>query len=177
MRDRPRVVLAMVDRHADTETPQISIGRLPALRMLLTDLEERGYRCVPLHSADARDDDETVVLWDYGSLTTLPPRVAKSASGRVVSWSLESPLVAHRAFHRIDRIAESSRALFAFPGAERLVPRGVNFRPLLWPNTPPNDLPTDDWSDRRLLVMINSNKGIGLQHAMSEIEVGRPSMS
>lgn len=135
----------------------VSIHGLSAWTALALRCEARGWS-FRLDGATGRAK-QSVTLWDFGSIATRP-RIP--AEGSVVAWSLESPLVAHRAYHRIDSIASESDLVLGFPGVGRLLGAGRDrFRPLFWPNGIPEQAkPTQPWSDRRLAVIINSNKNV-----------------
>ena len=100
-----------------------------------------------------------VVLWDFGSLARRP--LTRDGSREFVAWSLESPLVAHRAYHRLDSISREASYVLGFPGVAALVADdGAPFGPIFWPNTLPVERSHPAWSERRLAVMINSNKAV-----------------
>lgn len=135
----------------------ISIHGLSAWTALARRCESRGWS----FRADGATGQakQGVTLWDFGSLAKRP-RIPEG--GSVVAWSLESPLVAHRAYHRIDAIASESDLIIGYPGVEALLgPQRDKFRRLYWPNRiRERTTSTQPWSDRRLAVIINSNKNV-----------------
>ena len=160
-----RVVLAMVDSHLERrhlETIPVTVGGLSAWDKLAGLVQDRGGEFV--RSRDFIDDgvEDLVVLWDFGSMTTLPQRFKAAAGDRVIAWSLESPAVAHRAYHRLDRIAADSAQVFAFPGAKRLAPEASRskFESIYYPQLRRELGAAPAWRDRRFLVMISSNKRV-----------------
>lgn len=162
MSSRQRTVLvAMVDSQArlpDGQRP-ITIGGLPAIAELTRVLRDQGY---VVTDQPERAVGETTVLWDFGSIAVLPRRFRRICGGRVVAWSLESPLVAHRAYHRLPRIARTASAVLGFAGVRHLLPPGTDFREIRWPNHRRSIHPRR-WEDRSGSVMINSYKHAGLQ--------------
>jgi hypothetical protein len=128
--------------------------------MLAKRLSERGDRLVSWETLAANPESrDVVVLWDFASFRQLPRSIQYARFHRV-SWSLESPLVAHRAYHQASRIASESQQMLGFSGVRDLLPASLQarFSPLHYPNERPGldaDIP---WSNRGLAVMINSNK-------------------
>jgi hypothetical protein len=135
----------------------VSIEGLSALRRLRERCQAEGYEFVaragPEHASEI-----SVALWDFGSLAIRPSWIG--ANARVIAWSLESPLVAHRAYHRLPEIASASEVVLGFPGVARLLEGRGEFRPLYWPvesGSVPDLVP---WKKRRFGVMVNSNKSV-----------------
>ena len=151
-----RVVLAMRDTHRDEASGPVpqSIGGASAFELLAATLQEAGFTFSHYEGGGA-PDGRAVVLWDIGSFAR-PPRVPTDSV--LIAWTLESPLVAHRAFGRLASIARESRALLTFPGAEPLVEQRGRFVPIFYPNRWRERSATLDWGSRDLLVMVNSNK-------------------
>ncbi|MDQ3879269.1 MAG: glycosyltransferase family 10, partial [Actinomycetota bacterium] len=97
-------------------------------------------------------------LWDFASLARLP-RDLRVSLGPIVAWALESPIVAHRAYHRIDKIAQEVQHLFAFRGTRALLgPRGESMHDLYWPEARRAVDSGPPWGDRDFLVAVVSNK-------------------
>ncbi len=95
------VVSAMASHLPTGEGSPVSIHGLPALKELEDSLRGKGIEWVSLEDlARTRTDGPVVALWDFGSLARLPSDLETAAQGRVVAWSLESPLVAHRGANR-----------------------------------------------------------------------------
>lgn len=125
-------------------------------------MRSRGFDWIGLEHWDHDPARARVTaLWDFGSVARLPKRLMEAAEGRVVAWSLESPLVAHRGYHHLPKMTRNGIAhVVGYPGVGRLIQEGsAIFHPVGWPNSmkaagsavPP-------WHQRQLLVMINSNK-------------------
>lgn len=136
----------------------VSIAGLPALAQLAQRCRDAGHdfidRAGPEH-AERLD----VALWDFGSIAVKPSWI--KAHTRTVAWSLESPLVAHRAYHRLNKIALESDVILGYPGVEQLLGGSGDFRPLYWPMTAGHHPSTEaPWENRRFAVMINSNKSV-----------------
>lgn len=156
MKDLDIRVVRALPSDPDRLSP-VSIHGLPAWGALARSCEARGW---DLHLDGTKGRSErSLLLWDFGSIA-MRPRVPAGAG--LIAWSLESPLVAHRAYHRIDSIASESDLVLGFTGVEGLLgPEHEKFRPLHWPNEIPDaSSPLPPWSDRRLAVMINSNKNV-----------------
>lgn len=135
----------------------VSIHGLSAWSSLAQRCREKGWS---LHlDGSISPAKRSVLLWDFGSIAMRP---RTPAGGHIIAWSLESPLVAHRAYHRIGTIASESDLLLGFPGvAGFLGEEAGRFLPLHWPNrVPENRGQAPTWSERRLAVMINSNKSV-----------------
>lgn len=159
---RGTVVLAMTDIHAEErhQPRPVTIGTLPALRILRQEILNAGFEFADMRHLRSMPAQPVYVLWDFGSFAVLPRVFHDVPAPRVIAWALESPLVAHRAFHRLDSIAARSRRILTFPGAAALLSDPRSFRPILYPNEPvavANDPP---WADRDLLVMISTNKSV-----------------
>jgi hypothetical protein len=155
------LVVLMVDTHRDDargEQAPVSIGGLPALSALLDRCRMAGADVVNAAHDLPGASSTASLLWDYGSVASLPSGL-RGRFDRVVAWSLESPLVADRAFRRLGDIAAESTAVFGFPGARDLLPatRRDRFHDLWWPASPRVGewLP---WEERGLVCMVNSNK-------------------
>lgn len=156
------VVLAMTDTHAEElhQPRPVTIGTLPALRILREEILSAGFDFADMRHLRRMPTQPVYVLWDFGSFAVLPRIFHGVPARRVIAWALESPLVAHRAFHRLDSIAARSGRMLTFPGAAALLSDTRSFWPILYPNDPvavPNDPP---WADRDLLVMISTNKTV-----------------
>lgn len=154
------VVMIRRGEAADSPSP-VTIHGLPVWEQLAERLETKGHRFV-VGMDRVGVDRPVVLLWDFGSVARLPRKLLARAQGRIVAWCLESPLVAHRAFHRIDAIARDSEAVLTFPGARELLrdDRRVRFYPVMYPIS---DLNVDHgipWAERRFMTMINSNKSV-----------------
>lgn len=137
----------------------VSIHGLKVWSAISDSLASRGIELVSLEKfRSGRGPKPTVVLWDFGAIAELPRDVA-SATDSIVAWSLESPLIAHRAYHRLPTIASRSSHVVGFPGVGELIDQTeTRFVPVGWPNEPFDDPPTRDWETRELVAMINSNK-------------------
>lgn len=161
------VVLVLTDTHAELPEPRpVSIGTLPVWDRLGQQLEDHGYRFErydPRSKQLPRWRGPLVVLWDFGSVTVLPRALRNVADG-VVAWSLESPLVATRAYHRLGTIAEQADVVLGFSGVREILPGWAQdrFRVLRWPAELPGEITVDSEIDpqdpHRFLVMVNSNK-------------------
>lgn len=153
------VVSAMASHLPTGEGSPISIHGLPALRRLESSLRSHGLEWVPLEAFESLPPSSRVLaLWDFGSLARLPAALGNAAEGRIVAWSLESPLVAHRGYHHLPVIARRARHIVGYPGVAGLIGEGAQFHQVWWPNRlgpVANDPP---WRTRDLLVMVNSNK-------------------
>lgn len=159
---RGTVVVAMTDTHAEVlhQPRPVTIGTLPALRILREEILNAGFEFADMRHLRRMPAHPVYVLWDFGSFAVLPRVFHDVPPRRVIAWALESPLVAHRAFHRLDSIAARSGRILTFPGAAALLTDTTSFRPILYPNDPvvaANDPP---WVDRELLVMISTNKSV-----------------
>lgn len=136
----------------------VSIAGLPALQRLGEACETAGRRFAARAGPEEADELE-VALWDFGSLAVKPSWLRPTT--RTIAWSLESPLVAHRAYHRITAIARSSDLVLGFPGVKALLP-GLEdrFRTIYWPCHPHVEPSSLEWEARRFAVMVNSNKSV-----------------
>lgn len=152
--------VVMVRRGSLGDSPSpVTIHGLRAWEQLADELRLRGHQFWHDLPASELGGRRLVLLWDFGSVARLPKNLRDRAQGRIVAWSLESPLVAHRAYHRLDRIADESAHLFAFPGAARMVADSpTQIHDFFWPMEDRSVPPTDGWEHRSFLVMINSNK-------------------
>lgn len=155
------VVLALLDSQAERSlgAPRpTTIGTLSVFQKLEDALAQRGGS---LHrSFDALSDSQTVtVLWDIASFRSLPRDVRAKAGDRIIGFCLESPLIAHRAYHRLPSIAKKTSHLFLFPGALNLVPpRSTERHPIFWPNEHSRNFFGRTKKSRSFLVMVASNK-------------------
>lgn len=159
---RPTIVSAMAAHLPTGRGSPVSIHGLPVLRQLQAAVRSRGFDWIALEHWDHDPARGAVTaLWDFGSISRLPNEVMKAAEGRVVAWSLESPLVAHRGYHHLPKIAKNRIAhVVSYPGLESLIEEGsVVFHPVGWPNSMKAAAArVRPWQQRQLLVMINSNK-------------------
>lgn len=159
---RSLVVLALRDTHGGrmNQKPRpVSIGALGAFEELRERGNDIGTQIVRYDDWN-REQEPDAVLWDLASFAVLPRDLRKVSLSRRVGFCLESPLVAHRAYHRLARISEEVAHLVLFAGAAALVPSSsrAEFHTLYWPN---DELPTDRDEEsraRRFLVMVASNK-------------------
>lgn len=144
----------------DSPSP-VTIHGLPVWARLSERLEAEGHRLV-VGPDRAQGDRPIVILWDFGSVARAPSDVLARAQGRVVAWCLESPLVAHRGFHRLDAIARDSASVLTFPGARPLLDDGLaeRFRAISYPISGISREPRTPSSGQRFLTMINSNKTV-----------------
>lgn len=155
------LVLALLDTQAEASPhgPRpITIGSLPFFRDLEDAVARRGWR---LHrSFDSLVGiDHVTVIWDLASFGSLPRHIRAKAQGRIIGFCLESPLIAHRAYHRLPSLAQEASHLFLFPGALNLVPAGrTETHPIFWPNATPRERVETGDEGRSFLVMIASNK-------------------
>lgn len=152
----------MYDAHAEElgETRPVTIGTLPALTHLRERIIEEGFNFVALHELDKETSEPLHVLWDFGSFARIPRKLRHVARGRVIAWSLESPLVAHRAYHRLAAITARSRYVLGFPGTRELIQDASTFQPILYPNDSRSVANDPPWDQRKPLVMISSNKSV-----------------
>ena len=157
---RGTIVSAMAAHLPTGRGSPVSIHGLPVLRTLEETLRSEGFEWVSLPDFDpGRAGLPVIGLWDFGSLARLPRSVQDAADGRVVAWSLESPLVAHRGYHHLPKMADQVAHVIGYPGVGELVAnRRANFHAVGWPNTLHDPVPGGSWETRDLLVMINSNK-------------------
>lgn len=160
MVNRATLVSAMAAHLPTGRGSPVSIHGLPALRELEQTLKSQGFGWATLQEFEQDPPQGTVVaLWDFGSLARLPKSLEDAAQGRVVAWSLESPLVAHRGYHHLPKIARQLAHVVGYPGVAGLLGnRGPTFYPVGWPNCLREPAPGISWEERDLLVMINSNK-------------------
>lgn len=159
MTERGHLVLVLHDSQLSMPGPRpISIGGLPVFERLAEDASARGFRFK--NAADWIAEGQpgpAHLLWDFASHAVLPRSLRTPTVRSVVAWTMESPLVAHRGYHRLTAIARDANAVMTFPGARELLPAGTRFEALYWPNHDRRSL--DDVSPRpRLLVLVNSNK-------------------
>jgi hypothetical protein len=139
--------------------PAVTIGGIGVWGLLRDRLEGVGWRLVD-HGELAGGElpAGAVGLWDFGSHAH-PPRAFREQSQRVVAWSLESPLIAHRAYHRLGRIGHEAGHVFAFGGAGPLLTgTPAAFHEVHWPNDMRPPVKGPPWEERRLISLINSNK-------------------
>lgn len=160
MSSRGTVVSAMATHLPTGRGSPVSIHGLPVLRDLEASLRSAGLDWIAIERFDPRNPpDRVIALWDFGSLARLPKALKQAAEGRIVAWSLESPLVAHRGYHRLPKIAESIADIVSYPGVGSLIDAGrARFHPVGWPNSIRRSDSGPSWRERKLLVMINSNK-------------------
>lgn len=136
----------------------VTIGGLSVFRDLENEALRRGYEVVR-DLRHVRNPGRTVLLWDIGSLAVLPRNAREIPYPRRIGWCLESPLVAHRAYHRLNAIAASEAAiLYMFPGASRLAQPAERVTPLFWPNESRATKTSLSWEERDFLVLVASNK-------------------
>lgn len=164
------VVVRRGDPARDSISP-VTIHGLHAWSLLQEHVAALGMR---LRVAAPSDVDRgrlrrSVLLLDFGSIAN-PPRVLYEAAA-TIAWSLESPLVAHRGFHRLDRIAGSSDITATFAGARDLVPASVDFRPIHYPIAP-RPIVEKGWAERDLIAMIASPKRV--RPSLSDVQPARP---
>ena len=154
------VVMIRRGNPADSPSP-VTIHGLPVWEELAERLRSEGHRFV-VGMENASADKPIVLLWDFGSVARLPRKLLARARGNVVAWCLESPLVAHRAFHRLDSIARESAAVLTFPGAGELLhqDRRDRFHPVMYPISDREVADGTPWAERRFMAMINSNKSV-----------------
>jgi len=156
------------DPTRDTPSP-VSIHGLPVWEMLARELASDGMTLAVCSDRDVLDASVgAILLWDFGSIVRIP----RELRGReLVSWCLESPLVAHRAFHHLEEIVEASRATLTFSGAKALVANSDDVTSINYPITPREPV-VDDWENRDFLVMIASNKR--LRPSFANVDLRRP---
>lgn len=154
------VVMIRRGEPADSPSP-VTIHGLPVWEELAERLRSEGHRFV-VGMENARADRPIVLLWDFGSVARLPRKLLARARGNIVAWCLESPLVAHRAFHRLESIARESAAVLTFPGGRELLSeaRRDKFHPVMYPISDRGVADGTPWAERRFMAMINSNKSV-----------------
>ena len=157
---RATIVSAMAAHLPTGRGSPVSIHGLPVLRELEAALRSQGHHWISLQQFDPdHPPDHVIALWDFGSLARLPKSLKQAASGRVVAWSLESPLVAHRGYHHLPTMADEVAHIVGYPGVGNLVSNGsARFDAVGWPNSLSGPVLDDPWEARETLVMINSNK-------------------
>lgn len=157
------VILALRDTHGDRTNPKprpVSIGALGAFDELRERARELGTEIVRYDDWD-RTQEPHAILWDIATFAVLPRDLRKASSpSRRIAFCLESPLVAHRAYHRIGRISSEVAHLVLFGGAAALLPSSTRaeFHTLYWPNDELLPYQDEDPGNRGFLVMIASNK-------------------
>ena len=157
---RATVVSAMAAHLPTGRGSPVSIHGLPALRELEETLKAQSYDWISLQEFEQQPPEGPVIaLWDFGSLARLPKSLQEAAQGRVVAWSLESPLVAHRGYHHLPKMSQQIAHVVGYAGVGPLVAGSrATFHAVGWPSSirePSSGMP---WEERELLVMINSNK-------------------
>ena len=138
----------------------VSIHGLPAFRRIAKGLSTMQVQTLSVEQFRAAPGVDAVALWDFGSVAVLPRDVERGVRGRIVAWSLESPLVAHRGYHRLPKIGSKAAHVIGFPGVGGLLGNGARakFHPVGWPNERRTAVTGDAWDARRWLTMVNSNK-------------------
>ena len=138
----------------------VSIHGLPALRRIFEELSELGIDVISSQGAEVSKIRDPVVLWDFGSVAVLPRHLKEAANGRMVAWSLESPLVAHRGYHRLPQIGKKAAHVIGFRGVGGLLgdEQTARFHPVGWPSEVRAVDEAGPWDARRWLTLINSNK-------------------
>ena len=155
----------------DERPGPVTIHGLPAMRRLRRELSDAGFTVTTDMRVRA---DPAAIFWDFGSVAVLPRALRRFAPQRAIAWSLESPLVAHRGYHRLPQIAEMSAHVLGYPGVGGLVQdRRERFSEIRWPTEAraPSISPTP-WEERRPVVMINSNKRA--HHGLAASTLRRP---
>ena len=167
----PDVVMVRRGDPARDSLSPVTVYGLSAWTLLKDALAERGmsFRSSSPTELKRYAHEGSILLSDFGSVARLPGR-ARRARG-IISWSLESPLVAHRAYHRIDQIIEQSDATLAFSGTREIATNDDAIRTINYPITPRTPI-TDDWERRDFVAMIASSKHLGLSWRV--LEPARP---
>ena len=170
MTENVNVVMLRRGEPRDSPSP-VTIHGLRAWDLIAESLRADGMTFGSIDPSGLRSLDlaSTVLLSDFGSVARLP--ASASGARAVISWSLESPLVAHRAFHRLDRIAESSRATLTFRGAKRLVKDPASITEVNYPITPRPPI-EDAWEEREFAALIASSKHV--RPSLSDVDLRRP---
>lgn len=150
--------IAVALRDTGAGGPAVTIGGIGAWDLLRARAARADCRLVPLEQLEPSDGSPAALLWDFGSYA-VSPRVPGLDRAHVVAWSLESPLIAHRAYHRLGRIGNEAVHVFGFGGVGPLL-RGTSaqFHEVNWPNDERPVHSGPPWRDRRLLSIVNSNK-------------------
>lgn len=162
----------MVRRGEPRDSPSpVTIHGLRAWDLIKAELEAHGMSFATASPGDlpSFDLENAILLFDFGSVARLPRRAPRARA--IVSWSLESPLVAHRGFHRLDKIVESSAATLTFSGAKTVVANPAAVTEVNYPITPRSPV-TDDWSKREFATMIASSKHV--RPSASHLDLRRP---
>lgn len=159
MANRPAVVVALRDSHlAGGGVRPVSIGGLSAFDHLRAEAKTHHYAFMRDYEWSAAGcPGDAYLLWDIATYAVLPRFLRRSGLIPAVAWTLESPLVAHRAYHRLDAISREVDTVATFSGAAALVAPGTRFEPLCWPNDD-RVVRGDPWRERRFLCLVNSNK-------------------
>ena len=166
------VNVVMLRRGEPRDSPSpVTIHGLRAWELVAEALNADGMTFSSTDPGGLRSLDlpSTVLLSDFGSIARLP--ASASAARAVISWSLESPLVAHRAFHRLDRIAESSAATLTFSGAKQVVKDPATITEVNYPITPRPPI-EDRWEERGFAALIASSKHV--RPSLSDVDLRRP---
>lgn len=150
------VGIVMASPPRDVPLSPVSIATLPALDRMRDVCVSLGHRFVD-RAGPEHAEELAVALWDFGSIAVKPAWIKSST--QTIAWSLESPLVAHRAYHRLPAIGRSSDVVLGFPGVANLIEGSCRFKAIYWPSRP-EATPLTPWEPRRFAVMVNSNKNV-----------------
>lgn len=125
------------------------------LRIMAESIIGSGFEFVTLDIYDKDLDGRPgLLLQDSGDANVQRPSLMPA-----VNFCLESPIIATRFFHHINKRAGRFKYTFSWRGAyERLAGTSTTFEHIVWPNPVDCLIEPDPWHNRKLVCMISSNK-------------------
>lgn len=140
--------------------PSLQPMALPWLRVFESGVA-RGLRIMTADAVDDANVDPRRLLLIAYDWTPDAERLVQRGARPAVLVSFEPPVIAWWLYANLPRISAQFAHVFLFEGARERVAPSARFHPLFFPQPCPPPRPTGrPWSQRRFMVMINSNKAM-----------------
>jgi hypothetical protein len=116
-----------------------------------------GIMTADVYLQSEQRQDKAICLTEM--VSRLTDRLLESDIRPSICYSLESPLIARKYYHRLAKYAGRYHHNFQFRGTgERLENTGTVFHPVTFPMESRKPLALKEWEGRDYLIMVNSNK-------------------
>ena len=148
----PRAVASMRPSLQPMALPWITVRQVA---------RERGLEVVTADAVERQGLDPGRVLLLAYDWTPDAERLVERGARPAALVSFEPPVIAWWLYANLRRISSLFPHVFLFEGARDRVAHSARFHPLFFPQPCPPPRPTGQpWSQRRFMVMVNSNKAL-----------------